>query len=126
MSEDNVIDRLMDLLEKVQSDTGSSKVLIDRFQIEQIREQERWRGGVTTELININKIQANGFEAMNKRFDKLEDEYAKDQEAANRKIGKIQSSVRRLREKNIKTAATVGFLTTLVFLMMRVCLIHLV
>lgn len=119
MPDGDVIDKLMGLLEKAQSETGSSsKVLMDRFQLELIRDQERWRGGVTTELVNIRDIQAAGFAAMSKRFDKLENDYEGDQEKTNTRIGKIQDAVRKLRESNIKTSASAGFLTTLVFLIL--------
>ena len=91
---------------------------LNEFQLERAIKEAEWRGGVTNELKNINKTQNNGFIALNKRFDRLEVADAAYRKANDKKVGIIKSAVNKLKMSNIKTAATVGLLTTIVFLIL--------
>ena len=86
-----------------------------------LREAEalgKWRGSITNEMKNINKTQAAGFVAMDKRFDKLEKTYKEDQENTEKKIGIIKRNIEKLKISNIKTSTTVAFLVTIVMLIL--------
>ncbi len=91
---------------------------LNEFQVKLALEQAEWRGSVTNEMKNFNKMQVAGFAAMEKRFDKLEKTYADDQENTEKKIGIIQRSIEKIKISNVKTATTVAFLTTLVLLIL--------
>lgn len=114
----NITERLMDMLEKIQSDPGTSKISMDKFQLQLILDQADWRGGITTGIENIKENQTTAFAALNKRFDKLEEDYEKDQIETNAKIHSIRATVDKLKNTTVKTAVSVTLLTSIVLIIL--------